>query len=366
MKKHFYLPVFMMLTLAACNNNKYVVTGQVEDTYDGETVYLMDQVNREFVTLDSAVISKGQFTFQGSQESPVYRYVTYSDGENDPVFADFFLENGKIKINLMHDPSQITVTGTAANDAYYKFKGEMAEINKKMAEVYAAFRDASLSDEEKELKMAEMNNIEAEMINAIKANISNNAASALGVHLLNNYYYYIDYEELEVLISKLSPNLQEDEGIVKMKEQVATAKKTAVGQKFTDLEMLTPAGDPIKLSDYAGKGKVVLVDFWAAWCGPCRREMPRLVDAYAKYKDKGFEIVGVSFDRDGEAWKNGIEQLGITWPQMSDLKYWESEGSKVYAIRSIPHVMLLDKDGIIVSRGLHGDELQAKIAELME
>lgn len=366
MKRHFYLPVLMLLALVACNNNKYVVTGQVEDTYDGELVYLMEEVNREFVTVDSTTITKGKFKFEGTQDVPVFRYITYSDGENDPIFVDFFLENGKTNINLTHDPSQATATGTPVNDAYQKFKEEMNTVNQRMAEIYASLRDSELIAEQREEKMAEMETVETEMIDAIKKSIATNATSALGVHLLNNYHYYMGYDEAEELIAKIPANLQEDSGIVKLKERIEIAKNTAIGNKFTDLEMLTPEGEPIKLSDYAGKGKIVLVDFWASWCGPCRREMPRLVEAYAKYKDKGFEIVGVSFDRDGESWKKGIEQLSITWPQMSDLKYWESEGAKVYAIRSIPHVMLLDKDGTIISRGLHGDELQAKITELME
>ena len=122
----------------------------------------------------------------------------------------------------------------------------------------------------------------------------------------------------------------------------------------------------VKLSDYAGKGKLVLVDFWASWCGPCRREMPNLVELYKQYKNKNFEIVGVSLDQNGDSWKAAIKQLNITWPQMSDLKYWECEGAQLYAVSSIPHVVLIDGEGTIVARGLHGEELQQKVAELLK
>ena len=107
-------------------------------------------------------------------------------------------------------------------------------------------------------------------------------------------------------------------------------------------------------------------DFWASWCGPCRREMPNLVEAYAKYKNKGFEIVGVSLDQSGEAWKEAIEKLNITWPQMSDLKYWNCEGAQLYAVSSIPHTVLIDGEGTIIARGLHGEELQEKLAEVIK
>lgn len=161
----------------------------------------------------------------------------------------------------------------------------------------------------------------------------------------------------------------EKEGAMMMDFFLENGKKmkaTAVGQKFTDFEMQTPEGENVKLSDYVGKGKVVLVDFWASWCGPCRREMPNLVEAYAKYKNKNFEIVGVSLDQSGESWKEAIGKLNITWPQMSDLKYWNCEGAKLYAVSSIPHTVLIDGEGTIIARGLHGDELQQKLAEVIK
>ena len=112
--------------------------------------------------------------------------------------------------------------------------------------------------------------------------------------------------------------------------------------------------------------KPVLIDFWASWCGPCRREMPNLVDAYAKYKGKNFEIVGVSLDQSADAWKESIKNLKITWPQMSDLKYWGSEGAQLYAVNSIPHTILIDGEGTIIARGLHGEGLQTKLAEVLK
>ena len=125
-------------------------------------------------------------------------------------------------------------------------------------------------------------------------------------------------------------------------------------------------GKNVKLSDYVGKGKVVLVDFWASWCGPCRREMPNLVEAYKQYKGKNFEIVGVSLDRDEAAWKNMSKELKITWPQMSDLKFWQCEGAQLYAVSSIPHTVLIDGNGTIIARGLHGKALLDKIAEVVK
>ena len=232
--------------------------------------------------------------------------------------------------------------------------------------IYESMSDTTLTDEQREAKGKEMENLENSMISAIKAGINKNITNPVGVLLLKQNYYYMDVADLDPLMPQIPAAYDNDEAIVKIKNNVVKMKATAVGQKFTDFEMQTPEGKTVKLSDYVGKGKVVLVDFWASWCGPCRREMPNLVEAYAKYKNKNFEIVGVSLDQSADAWKEAIKKLNITWPQMSDLKYWNCEGAQLYAVSSIPHTVLIDGEGTILARGLHGDELQEKIAEAVK
>ncbi len=142
-------------------------------------------------------------------------------------------------------------------------------------------------------------------------------------------------------------------------------KAVAVGQPFTDFSLPSPEGEMVNLGDIVKANKVVLIDFWASWCGPCRREMPTIVRAYELYKGKGLEIVGVSQDYTAEAWANGIKNLGITWPQMSALKGWDNEGVKLYAIASIPSTVII-KDGVIVAKNLYGDELINKLDEILK
>ena len=146
--------------------------------------------------------------------------------------------------------------------------------------------------------------------------------------------------------------------------QDSLLRELVYGMKFTELEMNDLEGKPVKLSQWAGKGKCVLIDFWASWCGPCRQEMPNVVANYKKYHDKGFEIVGVSFDSKGDVWKKAVSELGMTWPQMSDLKGWESAGAKVYGITSIPASVLLDAEGKIIGMNLRGEALGEKLAEI--
>ena len=350
--------------LAACSGNQgYTVTGTVDGAADGEGVYLQQTQGRQWVKLDSAVIKNGQFTLEGRQDTAKVCYLTYKGQSEEGRGMDFFLENGEIKVQLAEDSK--SATGTPNNDIYQAIRQQLTELNKQASAIYEAMGDSTLTDEQREAKVKDLDALEAQMAEATTNGISQNITNAVGIYLLKNNYYSMSVEELEPIVAQI-PAALTDEGIASIKDKVEKLKATAVGQKFTDFEMQTPDGKAVKLSDYVGKGKVVLVDFWASWCGPCRREMPNLVEAYKKYRNKGFEIVGVSLDRDAEAWKNGIEKLDITWPQMSDLKYWDCEGAKLYAVSSIPHTVLIDGEGIILARGLHGEELQEQIAEALK
>lgn len=364
MKKVCYLMAVAALAAACTGSQKgYTVTGTIEGATDGDTVFLATVQGRQLVHLDSAVIENGTFTFNGTQDTAAMRYITYQKEEVN-LLGKFYLENGTIRIKIGKEQDE--VTGTPTNELYQGVMAGLDTIDKQYMDLQKSMEDSTLTDEQRTLIQQKMQEEIAKYMAAQKQAIADNITNIVGVDMLKDNFYNMSLEELEPLMPQIPAEFSNDERIIRIKENVIKMKSTAVGRKFTDFTMQTPEGKEVKLSDYVGKGKVVLVDFWASWCGPCRREMPNLVEAYKQFKDKNFEIVGVSLDRDVESWKAAIKTLNITWPQMSDLKYWDCEGAKLYAVSSIPHTMLVDGEGTILARGLHGQELMDKLAEVLK
>ncbi len=367
MKKITYLLATAAL-MTACGGNPdgFTITGSVEGGADGDTVYLMKWEGRQTVRIDSAVIADGTFRFKGVQSDslPTPCYVTYKLDTPDGLLMPFFLERGDISLSLTRNND--SATGTPTNDLYQTYRDKANELNARMGELAKAMSDTDLTDKQKREKRIEMEDLERQSYEATVEATQKNIDNAVGIFLLKENHYSMDVSALGPLMTQIPAAYANDKEIVAIKERTEKLKLTSPGHLFTDFGMQTPEGKAVKLSDYVGKGKLVLVDFWASWCGPCRREMPTLTEAYKLYKSKGFEIVGVSLDRNAEAWKKGIKDLGIDWPQMSDLKFWDCEGAKLYGVNSIPHTVLIDRDGVIIARGLHGEELLQRLADTLE
>lgn len=364
MKKFAYLLATGAL-IAACSENGYTINGSIEGSQDGETVYLNRIENRKSIAIDSTTIQNGTFTFKGTQPQVEECIISYQSTEMArPMGVNIFLENGDINVQVTAD--KVSVTGSENNDLMQAYRDVENEIDMQMRAVREALTSAELSEEEQAKKVAEYEALDEKSTRALVDAVKQNGMNPVGISLFKNAHYYMSFDEMLEYTNQIPESLKSDETIARILNNFELVKQTAPGKQFADLVMNDPEGKEVKLSDYVGKGKVVLVDFWASWCGPCRASMPAFVALYEKYKDNGFEIVGVSFDRTHDAWVAAIEKDGITWPQMSDLKYWQSIGASTYGINSIPATVLIDGEGTIVARGLHGKELEEKIAELLK
>ncbi|MDF1547987.1 MAG: TlpA disulfide reductase family protein [Bacteroidales bacterium] len=369
MKKILF--AFVILTFVfACNQqnsddqSSFTIEGTIA-AYDTGYVYLQKVVDGELTTVDSMICSQGKFSFKGTTDFAELYYLSFGDRQH---MASIFMENSDIVVKGNLDSlDNISITGSKAQDEYKLYKDEMLPFDNKMNDLYKQYTDA-----EKEGNKALMDQIDSsyetlyeDKLAFIKNYIGTHNASVIIPYVLNRELAYsLEVNELDSMVNLLDSSLNPSIYVNTLKEKVATLKNVEVGKQAPDFTLNDTTGNPVTMSSF--KGKYLLIDFWAAWCGPCRRENPNNVKLYADYKDKGFEILGVSFDKKREAWVKAINDDGLTWPQVSDLKYWKSEAGKLYGVSAIPHTVLLDKDGIIIAKNLRGDELRTKVSELID
>lgn len=355
-----------LIALAACmmvacqDKNAYTISGSYDSAAEGDSVSLQLVEGRRLVDIQKVPVVNGQFEFKGVADSVQIAAITIGE-----AFCQLFLEPGDIKVDLK--PAQMAFAlGTPNNNAYEAFMVDMKALEDEYAEIAKSAQNPDLSDADKANIKKQMGEFEEKYYQAIKNSIVDNAGNDFGLYNLCNSYYYFTPEELAPVLDKYLVAFPENGHLKLIKDKNDLSLETAVGKQFKDFEMPDVEGNMHKLSEYITANEVTLVDFWASWCGPCRAEMPAVKAAYEAYKDKGFGIVGVSLDNTKEAWVNGIADLGIEWPQISDLQGWNCAGAKLYGVNSIPATVLVKKDGTILAKNLRGEAIKEKLAEILK
>ena len=355
MKKVLILAVFAITALPSMAQVKYAVSG----TYsaNGKKVYLKDQLTEK--NIDSTLVADNKFSFKGTADKDALMAVKTQKGN---LSMKFFNDGTPVIINF----NDTTLKGSPLNERLAKLNHEMEIPQRRFEAKTANMTEAEIEAHGEEL-MDEMNMV-IDGMQAFANKVFMEERNSLIPVAFSMFYFYVNgleaYDELvkEGVVFANHPYLKksrnEVESILKPKEGPKTA---FIGQQYTDLEMADPDGKMHKISELVGEGKYVLVDFWASWCGPCRAEMPNVLEAYNKYHDKGFEVVGVSFDQKKEAWVKAIGQLKMPWLQISDLKGWKCAAAPIYKIDGIPDNILIDPQGKIIDRGLRGKMLHKRL-----
>lgn len=363
MKKYsFLLSVFSALVLLGCGNkNQVTITGTSEDeSLNGQYIYLQERIEREWITLDSAKIDNGKFSFQGlSDSSRIAYFRVLPVGANNPFVREFVYEKGNINVNIDKD-GFFTIKGTVENDALQTYAEAENVIVKKMEEFEKSLtEDVETADSVKSRLYAEMNDKLTDELKDISTKFAKEKANTIaGVHVFLNSFYYYTMEEKENVIATFNDATRKIKRVSEIIADTETEKKVAVGQPYVNFTQATVTGDSLSLSDLVGKTDYILIDFWASWCPPCIRSFPELTAFYNKYKGKQFEILGVSLDRKDNEWKDAITKYNLTWKHVSDLKYWQNAVARTYAVNSIPSTVLIDKNGTIVAKNANINEIE--------
>ena len=372
MKKIFFvlLTSFFVVSFTNYLINEYEVSGIVNGIENGTKVKLQTQnEQKQILVVDSTTVINGKFSFKGVSNEPAIHFIQIDKVQGN---VPLFIEKGKISITIDKDSiSKSVVDGTKNNADLQKFNKDIQGFQKIMLDFQKAnmqkFQEAQSNKDSVLMNklMKDYNALQANIENFTKNYPEKNPTSFISVLIVDNLFNYpnADLENIKKIYSKLDASLKKSKPGISILNKITNFKSIKIGDAAPDFSAPSPDGKVISLKQ--SLGKVTIIDFWASWCGPCRKENPSVVAMYNELHAKGLNIVGVSLDKTLKDWQTAIAKDNITWIQVSNLKFWDDPIAKLYKVEQIPTVYILDGNGKIVAKDLRGAELKAKVLELL-
>ena len=333
------------------------ITGELE-----QKIYLSKRDAGKWVNIDSSSVVTGEIVLNGQIKDPEMFYLR--SGQN---LTNIFIEAGKITFTAHADSINKGITNGSKSQAELdSFNESISLITEQLDTLYNQYREAAKNDDQ--VRLEELSELidtkdEERLARTIDYAYANNK-SIVSAYLIMTNNYYLELAELDTITSNFDNSIKQTKYVELLLDRIRNLYKVSIGSSFTDFTLNDTTGNPIALSSLIGEN-YLLIDFWASWCGPCRRENPNIVAVYNDYNSKGFDIIGVSLDTDKNNWIKAIEKDSLTWSHVSDLQGWNSAAGKLYAVNAIPHSVILNENGTIVAKNLRGEELRDKIAELL-
>ncbi len=375
--KKILLSLSVLIAVVACNQKPegYTITGNLRgELENGTKVFLRKQgENNQPVEVDTTTIENGKFVFTGAIDLPELHYIFVDEIQG---YTAVVVENGEIELSAQKDSIGLAkISGTPQNDMFAAYLKKAQAMSKKGMAINTDMQKAS--NEQDQVSMSslqdEMKDFQEEYKTFEIDFIKENPTALISVLLLDKGIATgtIELADAQLAFDSFSPELKKTKAaqrianqLTLLKDKAEKSKSTEIGAKAPEFSAPDVNGKEVALKDLMGK--VTLIDFWAAWCRPCRAENPNVVAVYKKYHDKGLNIVGVSLDRNADDWKKAIADDGLTWSHVSHVKYFNDPIAKLYNVDAIPAAFLIDENGIIIAKNLRGPALETQIAALLD